>query len=138
MLQLIGSAFNAIILFIGTYVFGDSAFVIALSILLFWDVVTGAWLAKARGEFNFAKMFKRTIEKIVLYFIFMSAFWIAMNVEMHSTGSKPLFWVDWIGYSWLAANEVSSIVKNIASLRPGFLPAWMVDRFKQFDKTGKF
>lgn len=127
----------AVMTFISTYVFGDALFAMAIFMLICIDVILGTMNAIKTKQFRFGKLFNKTIEKTIIYGLFMSAIWIITHIKTGS-GYSPGVWADWIGYSWLAGKEFASIIRNITALRPGFFPKTIMDKIDNFEKVGKW
>lgn len=135
-MQFTVSFFASILWFIGQYVFGDAEFGISMMLLIILDTIFGAWSSVKRGAFQVTIFFKAVIEKVILYALFISAFWIITNIKTGS-GDNPMFWADWIGYSWIAGKELVSIVKHVNFIKPGWVPAFILEKLDAFEKKGK-
>jgi len=130
------SFFSAIGAFFTQHVFGDAQFGIAMLLLISIDTILGAWKYWKLNEFELKSFFTGTMEKVILYALFVSAFWIVTQIKTN-TGDNPLFWADWIGYSWIAGKEIVSIVRNADVVKPGWVPSWIIEKINTLDQTGK-
>ena len=135
-IQFAMSFFASVGWFFGRYVFGDAEFGISMAILIVIDTVLAGWVASKKGVFDLKIFFRGLMEKIILYALFVSAFWILTNIKTGSSDS-PLFWADWIGYSWIAGKELVSIVKHVNFIRPGWVPKFITEKIDSFEKEGK-
>ena len=134
--QFAAGLLSAFFTFFSQYVFGDATFAIQLSLLVFFDLMLGIGVSVKLKRFNWEVLFKHLVTKVVVYFIFMSCFWIMTQIETN-TGNNPLFWFDWVGYSVLSGREIVSIFKNGELLRPGTFPEWFIKNINLFDKIEK-
>lgn len=123
--------------FISTYIFGDYNFAIAMFSLICIDLIVATRVAIKQKKFSVKSLFGKTIDKTIIYALFMAAIWIITHIETGS-GGNPGVWADWIGYSWLAGKEFASIVRHIAELRPGFFPKALMDKLDSYEKIGKW
>ena len=135
-IQFTVSFFMSIAYFVGRYVFGDFEFGISMIILVGIDTIFGAWSAKRRKDFDFKTFFDAVVQKVILYALFISAFWVLTNIKTN-TGDSPLFWTDWIGYSWIAGKELVSIVKHVNFIKPGWVPKFILDKVDIFAQKAK-
>lgn len=127
----------AIMTFVSTYIFGDYNFALAMFLLICIDLVLAVRVALKQKKFSLKALFSKTIDKTIIYALFMASIWIITHIKTGSGGS-PGVWADWIGYSWLAGKEFVSILRHITSLRPGFFPKTLMDKLDTYENIGKW
>lgn len=134
---MIASIFAGLKVTIDKYIYSDWEFAGFLVTLVVVDSVLGfykAWKSKSISS----RAFGRVMEKVLLY----SCALIAGHVVTVVFSSKPLMagifeWFNNLLLAGIVVRESLSIFENIAEIKPGLLPAWLMKRFRLFDDSGK-
>lgn len=87
-----------------------NSFLIFTIVLVFFDLISGRQAAKVRGEEIRSRGYKRTVEKIVLYFVAILA---AEGMRLVFMKSVPLAYLAAFA---IALTEFKSIVENVETV----------------------
>lgn len=122
--------------FLQANVFTSPAFAKTLFLLLFLDLILGAWKHLEAGTFNFKKLFLGFVKKVAISFIAMALFKSFSSVqELQSTPTL----VKYLTLTGKAANlsyVFGSAFASMYILTGGkFPPIWFMTRLENFQKT---
>lgn len=121
------------------YVFNDWEFVGFLFVLIAADTFF-ATLKVIRTEGWRGLSFKeseRFLIKCFLYFGVLVLAHVLGNFTIHGKPFRYYTWIDTFLYSYMVGKEALSVAKNINSVKPDWVPAWVIERLDKFQKSGQ-
>ena len=118
-----------------TYVFADWQFLNFLLVLVLINGMLNLYSSYKSKQLNY-KLFGWFLQKIFVYTCFM----VLVHSLSHFTieGEKNNFfgWFNGLAYSALMIRESIYILDTMATIRPGLIPGWILNKLKQYDKDG--
>ena len=120
-----------------TYIFQDWGFARFLVVPIILDTFLGAYRAKKQGKFKWGE-FDRIIDKLISYMAILILVHVMTSFTVADKNVTIFHWMRVAVFSALMVKEAYSILKNIAAMNKSYVPVWLLERFKQFDKSGKF
>jgi toxin secretion/phage lysis holin len=128
---------NGLLNGMATYIFDDWEFVKWLVVLIVVDTILGLlkhWYAHDISS----KGYGMVIKKLIVYSSVMILAHVLSNFKVGGEQVTALQWFGTFGCTILMVREGLSIIENIEAILPGFFPASIIKRFKDFaDKGGK-
>ena len=131
----LGLLLSPAIHFIETYLYSDWQFLKFLLIVIAIDTCLGVWLSFKNHNVSSGK-FSRLFNKLVLYLVFMVLTHILCHYTVEGAQNNLFGWFSSLAYSGIMVRESLSIVENLSALYPGLLPDWIMERLKNYEKTG--
>lgn len=122
---------------IDTYIFQDWGFIKYLFIMVALDTILG--VRKSIIQKNFLwKNLTALKDKLIVY---TSILVLVHVMTSFTVDDEIVTWFSWLRisvFSSLMAKEGFSSLKNISATNKSYIPAWLLKRFEEWDKTGKF
>jgi len=119
------------------YIFRDWGYAKYLIILVFIDTVMGMYRAKKHSKFSWKKL-DALVDKAISYTSILILIHVITSFTVDNEVVTIFHWTRITVFSALMVKESYSILRNIAAIHEGYVPAWLLEKFKNFDKTGKF
>lgn len=132
----ITTLFTGVIEFCKVYIYHDVDFLISLFILIVIDTITGVVRSIKQHKFSSFK-FGGLFMKLLLYGIVLET--INVLIIFKIDGTHPKYILDWIPdfvFTAMMLREATSILENVALIKPDLLPKWILKRFEAFDEGG--
>lgn len=123
--------------FFEVYVFQDWGFVRYLIIMVILDTILGIRRAVIQKTFHWKYLYGLK-DKLIVY---TSILVLVHVMTSFTVDDQTVTWFIWLRisvFSGLMAKESFSILKNIAATNKSLVPAWLLKKFEEWDKTGKF
>ncbi len=120
-----------------TYIFQDWGFVQYLIIPVLVDTLLGVYIAKKKNNFSWKELDK-IVDKLISYVSILVLVHVMTSFTVDNETVTLFHWMRVSVFSGLMAKEGYSILKNLSALNNSYVPTWLLNKFKQFDKTGKF
>jgi phage-related holin len=121
------------------YVFNDWQFFGFLFVLIVLDTIL-AMMKVVRAQGWRGLSFKEANGFLVKCFLYFSVLVMAHsmgNFTVHGEPFTAFTWVDYFLYSYMIAKEALSVAKNVNSIKPDWVPAWVIDRLNKFQSSGE-
>lgn len=123
--------------YIEIYIFQDWGFVKYLFIMVFLDTILGVRRAIIQKTFHWRNL-NGLKDKLIVY---ISILVLVHVMTSFTVNNEIVTWFSWLRisvFSGLMAKEGFSSLKNIAATNKSYVPVWLLKRFEEWDKTGKF
>lgn len=120
-----------------TYIFQDWEFAQYLIIPVVLDTLLGVYMAKKQNKFSWGEL-DNVVDKLISYVSILVLVHVMTSFTVDAKVVTFFHWMRVSVFSGLMAKEGYSILKNLASLNHSYVPTWLLKKFKEFDKTGKF
>ncbi len=123
--------------YIEMYVFQDWGFVKYLFIMVFLDTILGVRRSIIQKTFYWRNL-NGLKDKLIVY---ISILVLVHVMTSFTVNDETVTWFSWLRisvFSGLMAKEGFSSLKNIAATNKSYVPVWLLKRFEEWDKTGKF
>ena len=119
------------------YIFQDWGFIKYLFIMVLLDTLLGIRRAKKQKDFHWKRL-DGLLDKLITY---ISILVLVHVMTSFTVDDKTVTWFMWLRisvFSALIAKEGLSSLRNLAATNKDYVPAWLLKKFEEFDKTGKF
>ena len=122
--------------FFEKFFFNDWEYLQFLIILIAGDTVLGFYKHYKRGTIS-NKAWGQVLEKFITYGSVLIVIHILSHFTVDGQMVTGFHWIKSLGYSALIVKEAISILENLGGINNKLIPAWILKRLKDFDKTGK-
>jgi len=123
--------------YVEIYIFQDWGFVKYLFIMVFLDTILGVRRSIIQKTFYWRNL-NGLKDKLIVY---ISILVLVHVMTSFTVNDETVTWFSWLRisvFSGLMAKEGFSSLKNIAATNKSYVPVWLLKRFEEWDKTGKF
>jgi toxin secretion/phage lysis holin len=118
------------------YIFGDWEYLTFLAILIVGDTILGFYWA-LKSKTITASAWGQIIEKLLTYFSLLIVCHILAEFTIAGRPVSLFTFAKYLGYSVLIVKESISILEHLARINKRLVPAWLLQKLKRFEKTGK-
>jgi len=123
--------------YVEMYVFEDWGFIKYLFIMVLLDTILGVRRSVIQKTFH-RKNLSGLKDKLIVY---TSILVLVHVMTSFTVNDQTVTWFSWLRisvFSGLMAKEGLSSLKNIAATNKSYVPIWLLNKFEEWDKTGKF